>query len=209
VGRQKPSESRFVDPGANGLRSSLSVLSQPVENFASHASTSGRDSRAESVAQHMENPMGAPSGSKGLSSMSVADSEASMNGKSDRMSRSHALTSSMGAALMQNLAPAHLAAGATADLYQVVANGTDSFSCYLWKKSQYYSKIPNHPKAWPLRWCTVDANGFRSSRSRGIKKGTKAMDLFNAFAVRIRRRNSRHLVYALAEPSKVNSTLTA
>ena len=163
------------------MRSSHSVFSQPIENFASNAPSGVRDSRAESAAQHMENPMGAP---QGMSKMSVSDTEADMYGNSERVTRARAFTTSVGTTLMQNLAPAHLAEGATADLYQVITEGPDSFSCYLWKKSQYYSKIPNHPKAWPLRWCIIDSNGFRSSRSRGLTRGTKAMDLFNAFAVR-------------------------
>jgi hypothetical protein len=65
----------------------------------------------------------------------------------------------------------------------VVTGDDGSFSCFVWKKSQYYSKIPRHPKAWQLRWCTVDAHGFRSARSRGLKEGTKAVDIFNAYAV--------------------------
>jgi hypothetical protein len=64
----------------------------------------------------------------------------------------------------------------------------DSFSCYVWKKSQFYSKIPKHPKAWQLRWCTVDGHGFRTARMRGLKQGTRAMDIFNTFAVRARKR---------------------
>jgi hypothetical protein len=148
----------------------------------------------------MSNPMGLnPERSKPtnlamgtLESMSLSNTEAGMHQDTSdptrfsTVTRSRALTK-VGDALVRNLAPAHLAEGATADLYQVVTDGNqDSFSCYLWKKSQFYSKIPNHPKAWQLRWCTVDGQGFRSARTRGLKQGTKAMDIFNTFAVRAR-----------------------
>jgi hypothetical protein len=74
----------------------------------------------------------------------------------------------------------------------------DSFSCYVWKKSQYYSKIPKHPKAWQLRWCTVDGQGFRTARMRGLKQGTKAMDIFNTFAVRAREAMRTHPLFGVA-----------
>ena len=55
-----------------------------------------------------------------------------------------------------------------------------AFSCYLWKKSKYYSKIPGSAKAWALRWCTIDSAGFRSQRGRGVRAGTKSMNVFTA-----------------------------
>jgi hypothetical protein len=130
----------------------------------------------------MENPMGAP---QGMTTMSVTDTEAGMNGSSGKSpsTRSRGFTTVLRESIVHNLTPPHIAEGANAGLNEVVIEGSDSFSCYMWKKSQYYSKLPNHPKAWPLRWCTIDANGFRSSRTRGSKEGTKAMDIFNTFAV--------------------------
>lgn len=60
--------------------------------------------------------------------------------------------------------------------------------CYLFShlfSQRYYSKIPFNPKAWQLRWCTVDKDGFRSARARGLKKGTKAMNIYEASSVEI------------------------
>ena len=180
----KTGQHGFQDPGENGLRSSQSVFSQPLENFDAQGSTKGQAAKAETTT--MENPMGAPSGSNGLSPMGVSDTEGGARGSSgnDSSARSRGFTTALRESIVHNLVPTHLAEGASADLTGVVVSGADSYSCYVWKKSQYYSKIPNHPKAWPLRWCTVDANGFRFARTRGSKDGTKAMDIFNAFAVR-------------------------
>jgi len=48
---------------------------------------------------------------------------------------------------------------------------------------RYYSKIPFNPKSWQLRWATVDSKGFRTSRQRGLKPGTKAVDMYQATSV--------------------------
>ena len=88
--------------------------------------------------------------------------------------------------IVRNLAPAYVVEGATADLYEVNTTAAhDSYSCYLWKQSKYYSKIPFNPKAWQLRWATVDSSGFRTYRNRGSNKGVKSTNLFEATSVEI------------------------
>ena len=54
---------------------------------------------------------------------------------------------------------------------------------YCWKKSKFYSKVPNNAKAWQLRWVTVHKHGLRSERSRtgsSKEKRTKALNIYEA-----------------------------
>jgi hypothetical protein len=40
----------------------------------------------------------------------------------------------------------------------------ETISCHLWKRSKFYSAMRVSSRAWQLTWCTIDSQGFRSSR---------------------------------------------
>jgi len=192
------------------VRASTSMLSQPEGNFKGpkdHKAWAERQSMAVEGpnavpgASSQSNPMASNPAAWGATmeidiSRGPDPPKEGMQGGRGRSStmaavalKAHETSSKASTIVLKNLAPAYLVQGATADLYEVeMDEQLSSYSCYLWKNSKYYSKIPHHSKAWQLRWVVIDKDGFRTHRSRtgtGTHKGVKAMNIYQATTVEI------------------------
>jgi len=76
----------------------------------------------------------------------------------------------------------------------------NSFSCFLWKKSRFYSKMRVSSRAWQLRWCTVDRHGFRSCRSRNDPgTGVRPFNVYQATEVVVL--DERRFTFELRSPT--------
>jgi|MDSY01.1.fsa_nt_gb hypothetical protein len=90
---------------------------------------------------------------------------------------------------MRSVLPMYIFTGATVDLYETdIDEELGQFSCWAWKKSKFYSKIPNNAKAWQLRWLTVHKLGLRTEKCRlgsAQQKGVRALNIYEATGVEL------------------------
>lgn len=84
--------------------------------------------------------------------------------------------------ILETLSP-RLASYLSTDTAIPEANA-DSYSCYLWKKSKFYTRAQMSSKAWQLKWVTIDSEGFRSCRDRSFPD--KHVHHFNIYQVELR-----------------------
>lgn len=98
--------------------------------------------------------------------------------------RSRAESSSL---ILAAIAPSHIAREALTNLneFYLSADGK-SYSCWLWKKSKFYTNIQVSARAWQLRWCTIDEKGFRSIRDRANpKQNVRPFNIYESNKVEI------------------------
>mmetsp|Transcript_97243 Transcript_97243/g.278345 ORF Transcript_97243/g.278345 Transcript_97243/m.278345 type:complete len:264 (+) Transcript_97243:113-904(+) len=87
----------------------------------------------------------------------------------------------------------------SADTSVPIVNET-SYSCYLWKKSKFYSRAKISSKAWQLKWVTIDKEGFRSCRDRDFPD--KHVHVFNIFqGTKVEQIDEKRLVLKLFAPT--------
>ena len=48
----------------------------------------------------------------------------------------------------------------------ITEESVNSYGCYVWKRSKFYSKMRVSSQKWQLRWITIDRQGFRSCRDK-------------------------------------------
>jgi len=183
--------------GEENLRSSQSIFMQPSDNFKDKEDLEkARIRSSQAVAHPNANPIADKKTGVNFdveSSDEKTNSRSSTDGRSSIFQRGRTGTTAMtetvtsaASTLIQNMAPAYVVEGATADLYTVELDPEgNSFGCYLWKQSKFYSKIPYNSKAWQLRWCAVDKDGFRSMRNRTSKKGMRSFNIYEATDVEV------------------------
>lgn len=158
-----------------------SVAREPKANFV--VAEAERESIHLRMSQQLakvdqENPMHGSSGTLEVE-VPAGDLRATTGGNVF-MRGSSALAHDVARQFLSTAAPDYVRTGALADLHDVVQE-PDSVGCYLWKRSNFYSKMLNHPKAWQLRWCTIDKEGFRSCRDRDSPdKHVRAFNVYEA-----------------------------
>jgi K+-dependent Na+/Ca+ exchanger-like protein len=179
------------------LRNSQSIYAQPADNFKDkddlekariRASQASGNPNANPIAQKKSLTFDVESGSSaaGTESSNAPRGSIFQRGRGATTAAVNDVVSSATTNLIQNMAPAYVVEGATADLYDVELdpNG-NSFGCHLWKQSKFYSKIPYNSKAWQLRWCQVDKDGFRSYRARNVTKGMRSFNIYESTEVSV------------------------
>lgn len=98
--------------------------------------------------------------------------------------RSRAESSSL---ILAALAPSHVAREALTNVNEFYFSPDGkSYSCWLWKKSKFYTNIQVSARAWQLRWCTIDEKGFRSIRDRANpKQNVRPFNIYESNKVEI------------------------
>mmetsp|Transcript_61336 Transcript_61336/g.168383 ORF Transcript_61336/g.168383 Transcript_61336/m.168383 type:complete len:750 (+) Transcript_61336:558-2807(+) len=75
-----------------------------------------------------------------------------------------------------------------------------SYSCYVWKKSKFYSKMRVSSQAWQLRWVTLDKDGFRSCRDKQhLNKNVRHFNIYQGTKVEVL--DDTRLIFKLFTPT--------
>lgn len=76
----------------------------------------------------------------------------------------------------------------------------ETYSCYVWKKSKFYSKMRVSSQAWQLRWVTIDKDGFRSCRDKQhLNKNVRHFNIYQGTKVEVL--DEQRLIFKLHTPT--------